>query len=60
VTKEFTNNIKPISAPRIQKLVLSVKKYKRSDIDKFNPVLGGYPGEHQVSIKHHSLKTYGY
>jgi hypothetical protein len=60
VTKEFTNGIKPNSAPRIQKLVLSVKKYKGSDMDKFNQMLGKYPKEHQVSTRHHSLKIYGY
>jgi hypothetical protein len=37
MTKNSTNGIEPISAPKIRKLVLCVKKLGGSDMDKFNP-----------------------
>jgi hypothetical protein len=35
--KNSTNGIEPIGAPRIWKLVLSVRKLEGSDMDKSNP-----------------------
>lgn len=37
MTKNSTNGIEFISAPKIRKLVLCVKKLGGSDMDKFNP-----------------------
>jgi hypothetical protein len=37
MTKNSTNGIEPISAPKIRKLVLCVKKLGGSDMHKFNP-----------------------
>jgi len=37
MTKNSTNGIEPISALKIQKLVLCVKKLGGSDMDRFNP-----------------------
>ncbi len=37
MTKNSTNGIEPINAPKIWKLMLCVKKLGGSDMDKFNP-----------------------
>jgi hypothetical protein len=37
MTKESTNDIKPIDATRIQNSMSSVKKFRANNMDKFDP-----------------------
>ncbi len=59
VTKDSTNDIKPISAPKIWKLVSGVKKHGRNNLNGYNPC-GNHTTHYACRMENPNVVNFAY